>query len=331
MSQISRLALICGLTCWLLGFMSGCSLSPVSAAAEIAIQGVIQADDGSAYFDLPVSLYRDSERLQSTRTNAAGVYRFSIKGEQSQFFGAAADLKVSASTASGSVAQSFKVLKTSLQLPEMRIWNGHLEGPTKTEGNKGLFRWQTPISAVRGYQVSLNDSQAQIWKKPASSNQLEVPLAVLEPQKTYSCRITALLSDYEASFSSSLQSPQQSLKTLPIRQLQDSQSRKNLGSLQNGRFVPAGRAELNFVEGQTLELEVLLDQPALIQGLHWIGTGFEAEITIRTSPSGSPLARKMLEDYLYAEWPAVQSDRLYLQLKPNGNGFYSLSGLRILG
>lgn len=321
----------------LAGFcLSACvTASPLAPEDQVSIEGRLEQADGNPASDIPLRLSIPGGAL-TDRSNAAGNYRFSLTGSQTQVLGIAAGLElqsVPATPGDSRVRQSVKVLKTSLTLPAMRFWDG-LQSPApdaEVTGSRTRFSWQAPVTAPRLYRFSLLDSQGDaVWKAENTSPELELPVSVMAPQQSYRWQVSSVFSDYEAfSRQRPLKSGTPSLTALPVRSIRTAE--KAYPSFHDGRYSPDLAERLDYPQTGSLELEIELTGPASIQGLHWAGNGFSAQAEIRTQPGSAPILTHNLKDYALLEWPAVNSNKLYITLTDPSGGFADIAEIRVLG
>lgn len=314
--------------------LCGCvTRSPLLAEENVDIEGKLEHEDGSAYAEAQVTLSAPFNPARTARTNAAGIYRFSLSGTETQVLGAASDIQISAFGGGSHVQQSFKALKTEVRLPTMRFWNG-LGQPARDsllKGRRSVFSWQAPSGGARAYRFRLFDQSGTIWESRNVLTGQEVPLAVLETGRSYQWQVTAIHSDYEASSDSRGLSAEPDIKSVPVRSVRLLSDGSSQPLLHDGSYARAADLDFSSKDGKpkTHELEVQLARKARVQGLHWASSGFSPAIEVRASAGGSPLATQTLDEFSLLEWPAVETDTLYLRVQ--SSGFVNVKELRILG
>ncbi|HEY9838862.1 MAG TPA: hypothetical protein V6D23_00300 [Candidatus Obscuribacterales bacterium] len=323
-----RYALVCLL-------LSAClTPSPLTPGEMVSITGRLAHEDGTAWADLNVLLKPPFAENKSTRSNAAGIYRFSLSGGETQVAGLAADMEVLASGPEGQlVRQGVKALKTDVQLPAMYFWDGLQTPATDTvlSGNRSVFSWLPPASAVRYYRFSLrNPADELIWQSQSALPNLELPLAVMDAGKAYSWQVTAFHSDYEAASRRRPLRAEPLLRPVSIRAIRGPDG-TDYSSLHDGSFSFELADRLTYPETGKLELLIELDRPIKVQGLHWAGSSFAADLELRTSPQAEPIVSHQMQDFTLLEWQPVETDRLYLRLHGESGRFVDLAEIRLLG
>ncbi|PKL75190.1 MAG: hypothetical protein CVV27_16665 [Candidatus Melainabacteria bacterium HGW-Melainabacteria-1] len=316
--------------------LGGClTTSPLLPDERVDLEGRLLQVDGTAAADLPVQLRAHGQNL-TARSNAAGNYRFELKGSETQVLGVAVELMLSAGRAPAPrLRQGVKALKTETSLPAMRFWDG-LSAPaadTELSGDRNIFSWQPPPAPVRHYQFNLLDSEGDsVWHSQTLLPNFELPLAVMDPQRNYSWEVVAVFSDYEAtSGRRPLRSGEPKLRPLPVRAIRSSEPAREYPSFHDGRYQFLIGDRLDYSSKSSIELEIELTRPGLVRGLHWAGSGFEAEVEIRAQRNAEPIARHSLQSQAIFEWAPVNTDRLWLRLKTPKDGFSDVTEIRVLG
>lgn len=318
--------------------LNGCfTLSPLSAGDTVTVTGQIVSESGDPLPDLKVSL--DLPWLSaddSSRTDASGQYQFELNGSQTITGIAAADLNVSASNEAGAqVSQDFKALKTAVVLPTMRFWNGlsaPTEGAALAAANTFQLSWQASQPAARSYQVAVEGPQGTVWKAQSDSTTYALPTAALEAGQDYSWSATAQFSDYEAQTAARhFSAASLPLKARQIQSVKDGKGSRPAWFDGDFRDRPQDN-EIDFENSDPISLTLQLTAKQSVSALHWVGSGFSARLEVRATPSGPLLTAQDLQDYQILTWPAVQTQQLYLTLKPElSGGFVRLRELRVLG
>lgn len=324
--------------------LSGClNFSPLRATDTVAIEGRLDAADGSAAANTEITLVPPGLASgHRARTNAAGVYRFSLPGSELQFLGVTAEATIRAEGPDGTrVSQRFQPLKTQISLPAMRFWNS-LRSPAaaaQLSGERAEFSWEPPPGSVHDYALRLRDARGDtVWLSRSNLPSLEIPLAAMAPHQTYSWDVEADFGDYTAGSARRDLQANPGLKSLPIRSIHLADSDRDLAELHDGDYGHTTPLKLTPAAGGAtagqgqLQLVVELEQPARIRGLHWAGaTVFGTALQIRTAPTAAALLSQALPAYALPTWEPVTASRLYLQLSGDPAFDIPAEEIRLLG
>jgi len=100
----------------------------------------------------------------------------------------------------------------------------------------------------------------------------------------------------------------------------------------DGIYTSSNRErDIDFQNQEPIQLLVRLSKKTPVSALHWIGSGFTTRLEVRTRPDGPILSVEELQDFHLLEWPELETDVLYLTLRPEHSGFIRVRELRILG
>lgn len=308
--------------------------SPLQSDEKVTISGEIRDLQGQPMLNQPMQLNLSLNKRQA-RSNAAGKYQFELLGKDTQLLAGLATLISVESHLDNQarVLQSFQALKSQVTLVPMQFWNS-LKSPaadsTLANQRYQTFGWEAPGGNLRDYRVSLRNAQGEtVWASTTTSTQQDLPSAALEPGQAYSWQVEADLGDYQASTEQRpLKTSQLPFKSLNVQKI--SVGTREYPAFHDSRFAFDLDDRLHFDNFPQLELEVRFASPISVQGLHWVGKGFSTGLEIRTAKGAAPLAtRDSTTDYLLVEWPAVQTDVLYLNLTKQ-EGFVDIEELRFL-
>lgn len=319
----------------LVGLNACITLSPLVSQDKVSIEGAIYAQDGSPAPELEVVLDLPWLQTLKSRTDSEGKYRFDISGDQTITGIAAADLEIKAEDKQGAqLKQEFKALKTSLVLPEMFFWSQLLrpfDAAQLSQSSDFNFTWQHQKPEPRQFLFSLSHETGTIWEYETQAQLYSLPLAVLESQQNYRWQVSAEYSDYQAiaaprSFSTGI-------LAFKLREIFSITGPEGpMPELFDGSFSwPKRNDQVDFKAQEAVQLVIHLKNKKSVSALHWVGSGFTTRLEVRAVENGPLLSTAKLGNYQVLEWPELETEVLYLTLRPARGGFVRIRELRVLG
>lgn len=311
--------------------LSGC-LSPIANGETVHLEGRVLNEDGSPASDRSVQLRPPHSEARNTRSDAAGGFSFALAAEETRWLILAGFIHVTAAGDGGAeVSQRVLAFDKDLRLAPMRFWNQALapaEGAV-IRGDRAVFSWQQPALKPSRYRLELFDGTGLVWSSYTPQTSLEQPMAVLRAGQAHRWRVTALYPDFEASTGQrSLQSLDQSLHDLPVRAMRV--GGEAMPGLHDGSYALSLSNRLPFADKASLELDLELDGPQRVSGLHWAGSGADVTVEVRSERTGTVLASQTIDDHALLSWAPVRTERLYLSLRQAG-GLSDVDEIRVLG
>jgi hypothetical protein len=333
----SHLATI-GAFCLSFQFLLACGVfnaSPFKDKEPVRVSGRIQTAEGSPYQGrVKVVTARET---YSPETDAQGRFSLDLLGfETKGGLGQATEIQFSASHPDGSeVSQSKALLKNEQELPPMRFWNGlSSPEPNQTLAEVTSFSWVNASPPAPKYQVAVSHARVgTIWSKESTGNVAgPLPLELLENQSSYTWRVTAVYSDYQA------KSSVRSFRTgdlhtvLPIQSVQI--AGQNKPPFFDGFYQSELKDSLDLNPNQPVDVVVDLGKSQALGTMIIASSGFSANLKVYAGESpektSTPLIQEAINDYQVMTFPEGAKARYIVVALSGRSGFRSIQEIRVL-